>query len=529
MKTFNASRRMFLQGAGAALAIPFLPSLLPYRAFAQAQAHRFPYYIQMGFSAGLERVFSYPMVSPTKVPYNNIETYTKTRRLQDLIAAEGQISALLGPEWNAHAPVTNLFTNSHLYSLTNLHNNSAAFACFIDEQFGTFTGYSVDHRLQEAWKKRGYAPSFLALRANVSPYKHYDSFSYGAGGKYNITKSIEGLENIVLSAATATTSVIPTASQDLTQVYKKKKVVDAVIDDYRSIINSRRISSVDKSRLQNAMDLWNDISNRIVVAQPAPGQCAPPAKLAQAVDASTLQKHAADLMVAALQCGLTNIVCHDITTLHPDFPYMGTDDNVFYHDSSHYQAANTSLTFQPGEWKNWDKLLKTCGSRWHQADGYRWRYSIVRHYLDRLSVLRDGNNEPLLNNALLATSTEYSEGDHSMAAHIVHTFGTAGGKMQTGLQVNCGMAPLQKPMNTIMAALGLTSSEVEIEGRPGWGDYHTTGDFHSNEAGAYRFLSQADLIHEMGFTADGRRPSNERTSFYFTDAEKRKVIPILNT
>src|SRR5689334_930653 len=126
---------MLLTGAGAALAIPFLPSLAPREA--KAAPLSTSKYLHICSSQCLPRAQTYPLydhpgpsypqpagTSPEAVPWQIIDADTKLQSLEAIVDFQGKLSWSLDEKWNPFVERMNLVTNAHAYVSDNKFNAS---------------------------------------------------------------------------------------------------------------------------------------------------------------------------------------------------------------------------------------------------------------------------------------------------------------------------------------------------------------------------------------------------------------------
>src|SRR5690606_13543065 len=103
------------------------------------------------------------------------------------------------------------------------------------------------------------------------------------------------------------------ANQDPATV-NRMSLIDSVMEDYNRVINDRRISSVDKNRLSNAVELWNEARNRR--SQTGGNACnlifpnAPSASQSPRAPWQAYDEYLMDMLSVALACGLTKVVTY---------------------------------------------------------------------------------------------------------------------------------------------------------------------------------------------------------------------------
>jgi hypothetical protein len=444
MKYFKHNRRMFLQGAGSFLAIPFLPSL----AFGQTLSQS-PFIITIASNQCMDR---YRTWSRNKtIPYTTVDADTKIRKLSDLAMLDGRVSEHIDAGWNKYLDKMNMFTHLSMYSKSNLHSESVQ-GCADNRQSGSYQFYSLDYLIQEHFKKTGFTTPLdhVLLNFNRTLFEDYTNFFHGGKVYSNAADNPRQLEQLIFNAANLKNqqngggTTPPPVS-----INYKGKLVDSVLADFNAIINGRKISSVDKVRLSNAIDMWNDIENNTPAPMPGSSQACVMPNALSTTNLGAQQRHAIDIIVASIACGVTRVVNHGIIPVGDDLGDSRYEAEVLVH-----------------EWAHGDYSRPLYG---------KFRADIIKYYAEKLSSVQGDNGKALIDNGLLFWTTEFSGfGLHPHHGRTVITLGNAGGKLKTGYQINGGNAPFQRAHITAMKAFGLSQAEIEVKGEVGFGEYESS-------------------------------------------------------
>lgn len=490
MKYSMMNRRMFLQGAGSLLAIPFLPSLV------RAQtASTHPFFVIVPMRECFDRYRTWSLNK--SVGYTQLDTETKERSLLQLASMDGRISEILHAGWNPYLDKMNMFTHLSMYSSSNLHSETVM-GCADNRGSGPF--FSIDYLIRNKLKAQGFNPALDLLQINFqsSLFSDYTRLSHWGNEKRagSIYDNAYQLEQKILSAAGGTGggTTPPPATQNF-----KGKMVDAVYDDYRKVINSGKLSAEDRIRLTDAMDQWSEIQGRTPASTVTQvGVCTMPSKLKANANLGEQQRHAIDLVTAAINCGILRVVNHGLIPLGDNVGDSREETEIENHEYAH--ANRTSKV----EWGV-------------------WRADVVRYYAERLTALKDETGKPLLDSGMVMWTSEYPGfGLHQAHGRTVITVGGAGGRMKTGYHVNGGNAPLSRAHITIMKAYGLSQAEIESKGEVGFGEYSTrpyTGDIHYN---GVEWDIMANNLNPKN--ADFSFDSKGHAKFTGSDVEKRKAF-----
>lgn len=522
MKYNKLSRRMLLQGAGkTVLAIPFLPSIFPDLANAAAAPAALKY-IQVASPQHAQRKLFWPDLYTPNAPYTQLDAAFRSNSLVEIINKKGQLSAALNSKWNSLAPYMNLITGCCQNASNDKHNatwpttaSSPNRATAPDPEFPSsmdpINPYSLDWYAEKYLNAVG-APmlfpslrTYLSYRHGTSGYLHYEHTNFCYKGP-NPSGRREAMVNREMNDVAELESLLAStgaATQDSASL-NRLKLIDAVQEDYKRILNDRRISAVDKSRLSDAVELWNEAENRRKsLIPPSCSQSiagAPTANDNPRKTWQTYNEYLMDLLAASLSCGLTKVATCVIA--HAGELYANFNEYDRLHAVQHDPANNPTDSDNLGI----------------------WRADRVAYFANRIRSLTDENSQSLLNSTLMYWGWEYAEASHDPCGTTSILIGGAAGKLTTGLHISGlgqpgptqnfytvypNLPPVNKVHVTILKAMGLTDSEIEINGQPGFGEYANV-NVGSND----------HRTSGIGF-------SNENRAQWYTVAEKRKPIPIL--
>jgi|GEM_PF-5877996 len=470
------SRRMFLQGAGGTfLSIPFLGSLLPKSARAQTTSND-PKYIQLLTSESGHKASN----DPVSRGFTNLDADTRSANLSTAVTQDGAISKNFGAGFNPYADKINIISNTTCYTKLLLHNeciHSTASGITNVSRTEPVNAFSIDHRLQQNIYKNRAAPVLQAIRMNLDPISSEGSAQYlssccydGSGPIANPITSLSGLKNAVGLAFNSQNS------SSGNKFATRRDLLSAVIGDYNKVLRDPRMSSADKNILEAAMQSYSEIKTSEENAQSL--TCSLPQEGSE-VNFFERHKRAVDIQVASLSCGITNIISNTI--------YQG-EDSIFSRPAIHgvHHARGN------------DKINEYM----------RWRSKIVLYFIEKLAATPTPGGSNLLNDSLLYYGQEFADVDtaHQMIGFTSLLAGGAAGRLQTGFHIDAGGAPLGRVHITIMKAFGLSTSQIEIGGGVGFGDYST------------------DYVYGSSGMRDYDR---SLTSKFFTNTEKRKALPII--
>lgn len=459
MKIDRVSRRMFLTGAGGALlGIPLLGSLLPRQARAAAPPVR---YLQWVTDHGQYDQHFWPAA----LPNTNAGDGVKTRALTSI---QGQLSDVLVPEFDAVRKKMNVVRGLSMIVDAGFHNACAPTCASYprEDNHVPFFSHSVDSVLETSAKVYAQPVKVPALRLTPgvnSQYK-WGSFCWTSQGGQPFKLPCHEETQTALSSIFEGGSGGSEPAED-PALAARLRLLDEVLDDYKSVSQGGRISASDKQQLSSYMDLLADVKKNLALEIPA--GCNAPA-LEDEKDFDALHRNGANVAVAALLCGATRVVAYHC--------YQGSptqyDEETFHawaHDD-HVQHANMMT----------------------------WRYRQLARLLATMDEFVDVDGNTLLDNSFVYANNELSEPGHG-GNHLVNmpiiTAGGAGGLIETGQYIDFGGRLLNNLLVTIFETMGLAAGDYERDGVVGFGDYEG--------------------------------PNSGTFSAYLSDAERRKPLPYL--
>jgi hypothetical protein len=486
------SRRNFIQGAaGAALAIPFLNSL-------EAKAQTSPKIKRLvGMQYGNGTILSnfFPSVTPTS-SFN-----TGTGKFIKLTDIPGQVSQCFGPEFNKYRSRMLLISG---LDLIGPHGHYTSYNPV------TLTGYSqIDDNTSSvgSWKSVDMLlrdlPSFAAADLPLKNGFHFltainwydkrslsvDAVGNGTSITPSFVRPIDAFNQIFKNFQAPGNSAAELELKN--RKSRNKSVLDLVLGNYNSLVNSSRISKDDKILLQNHADQFRAIEknvtllNNLVCQTPTVyhKQFDYPNYVLEKQTASELQEYIEktincfqDMMVIAFNCGLTQTASH-LWHYGIAYPWMSTltplGRSMNHHTMSHQGDGNKSYSF-PDYQNDISEVTKYT---------YKHLYNLLEK-LDTPDSLNPG--ETLLNNTLVVTCAELSDASgHGRQSMPLALFGDAGGliKMNRYINYNLGTIPLAEnqystlglPYNNFLISLlkhfNVPQSSYERIPGSGFGDW----------------------------------------------------------
>jgi hypothetical protein len=467
MKHSKVSRRMFLTGSGGyMLAIPILPSLLPRVAWSQtvASPKRF-----IGFITPYGTAYEnwYPTVGATNI----LGAAADNVRERTLESVAGDISVILNSPLTPFKQKLLLLRGLDLL-LPGGHNPAVPLVAASTEIGSTkveVPNISLDQALRNSSKMNGtkFASLHLTL-ADPASFRNKFSFAQPGGpGTAIVTVPVIYDPRIAFDQLFGGMSINLSEAEKAARVTRNLTVVDRVFNRYKEVVNHRRISSLDKERLESHISHLHELDKRLRSESTGssclpPGQ--PPVLTTSITDLPQRVTNQIDIIVAALRCDLTRVVT------------LGLGDSLTYSrlmadQTSHHHSMTHSDDTGPG--------ITNINKWWSGKFG------------ELLSKLQSVQEDPIAGKSLLDNSlvmwannqTSYGPLNHTSVDLPVLLAGGAG-VMKMGRYVDYRRPGIVHPLTgitrgrpynqvlvSIMQSLGLTRAEYEVPGKPGFGDY----------------------------------------------------------
>lgn len=538
MKINRVKRRMFLHGAGGALlALPWLPSLVSRDARAQSNSPlRFvtiksystqnirDFYPSRALSGYTLRSYGgdetggnngkndgtlalSQQLAESSGRHSNGNAYTGTwAPLSDF--SENGISRILGKELNPFLDKLLLLRGLDFLPDTN-HNDGGILGNYkggsISDSAGSLGEFqTIDQVL--AYSSKFYPEVPRGARSlHLSPGRS-NTFSYTRSGTANgaITQ---------VQADTNPKAVFDRLFADFMggepepSVNPNLALVDRVIEDYRAVRDSDKLSMADKATLEQHMSFMSELQARLE-APPAMGctpPTAPPSVPNNGVNVSTLRQSYGlmiDLMVAAIRCDLTRIVTLDV---YKAIGMSGGDEAGFEHS-----CASCEGNPNPTDWHraahDWDQL----DQREKVISINEWiAREVFVPILEKLDV-DQGDGTTYLDSSVVLWGNELGMNHLNYSVPTVLA-GSANGYLETGRYIDYidwnrspkfsqhnGMViegvPYNRLLVTLLQAFGLAPEDYEEDPGKGYGDISTTGKSASAFAIDYDFAEIGKVL-----------------------------------
>ncbi len=480
-RTITVTRRQVLQGAGGfSLALPFLPSLVPGKAWAvEPTLARQPKFVAINsFNGGINDVNMFPSDQTLGAPQEILPGHTvrQGRLVRTLEGTDAVLSAVL------RAPSTELTdrmasrlsvfrgldmpygVGHHITWLGTLHRSTG------DQRFPAIKAPFPTIDQVMAW-----SASFYRTLAGV----RQRSVHTGDGGGTNW-----GLTYNYANPASRTGDIVDTTGvqSDPAALFSKlfsggvgavpppapgrPLIVDRVIESYRRLSrSSRRMSQLDRQRLEAHMSRLDELERQIKSTSSAPiGACrdtaAPPVSTRGSIQRFQLQN---SIIAAAFLCGYTRLATIQVP--------------------EHYFS---SRTWDPGVWHN--SITHASSDPTNQALIVETSRSLFRNAVLDLARKLDSEESPgvtALDNTVVAWAVECAERTHANMGMPVVLMGGGAGAISSGKYIDFRhtLRPAEnylgfprqigltwnRFLGTLLQAMGIPRPEYESGGSLGYG------------------------------------------------------------
>jgi Protein of unknown function (DUF1552) len=439
----SRGRRMFLRGAaGAVLAMPFLPSLARR---GMAQAGRRKRFVFMGHIYGRDWNAWYPKNLPPL-------EWTDGVGHADLSLSAGELSHAFGAAFDPVRSKMSILQGLDALDADNGHTTSQPLTGGGTPASVSF-GYSLDAILEESPLFGASDTKVGALRTSAAPQASSLSFSYSSRSVYAQRIPPEWDPRAVYDDFFNASAIAARAPS----IAAQQRVTNAAIDEIRRVQGSARLSGNDRARLENYLAQMTSIESRLA----RPSNCSAPDPGALETN-DQAQSAMIDLEVAALSCGLTDIVVHSIPTFSSDTS-LG---DVEHHRAAHRNGSLSSAT-EPDVSQH--------------ATYDRWVMGKVAEMLTKLDGVDDGDGYTLLDNTFFLFGNAESTGSHTFLDMPVVVAGgqdmlTLGKYIDFRPRVeDTGRIRAGRPYNnllvTLLQAMGLQPEDYQRFGKIGFGAY----------------------------------------------------------
>jgi hypothetical protein len=461
------SRRMFLRGFGAGLAIPFLPSLLNR---AEAQTSSSQRFVFTQATHGRWPGNWYPNGAPMTDVGTNVRS-TKLSSLQNLGATFGNDFDDIKAKMNIVQGIDYMCASGH----DNVPYSAGLLLHYKDGDPRNFTPlnpYTIDTVLAKSSKVYPTPPKIPVLRLN--PLIGGNSWSIDGLDSNGFANYLPAYGSTLTDTFNYLQGSISAGSAPAGQASANRRsfLIDRVLGQFKSVTNSTQVSTQDKVSLQNFVDHLTDVQRDRASSASAPALACSLPSAQETTDDKIFNQRLIDMMVIALACGATKIATYNFNWEHCASLSGGVD---FHGDTGVHQC---------GSGAGYDNVLKWTKS-FVSYYGYMVRQMQAHGILDDSVVvfMNDmGSSRPNHHGSDLPILTAGSLGGKLRTGELISFFnkgkllGDLGGTIASidGTQADgsyqiYGGRRLNELFISLFRAAGMTSSEYQRDGRAGFG------------------------------------------------------------
>ena len=415
MKTINhhVNRRNFLTAlGGASLSLPWMESL-PGSNLTKPRQRMAVYYVPIGV---VRRTF-FPGESDATIPVGNNFSAKKIsgREQIEVGVHEFPSTPTLAPLQNLKDHVTLITGLDRTFQIgTDVHAQCAS--CFLSSAAPftiTSSAWPLDRTLDQVVGDHvsGSTP-FRTLEISCNSHKdnreslHFDNISwYGTGHVAPSIRDPRKLYNRLFGTS---------------EISAVRNITDLVLQDARDM--QRDLGTSDQRKFNEYFQSIREIELQMDRLEKMKGELAkvtleePPESRMPRGDYIRLM---GDMMVIALQTGLTNVATMMIGPERWDTPFMF--DGLFDKPMSHHKMSHNQQTYT-------DKLA--------QVDLFHMQQ--YAHIIEKMASIREADGSTLLDNTLFTYGSGLGDGStHQYNDLPIIVAGHGGGKFRAGMHLNC--------------------------------------------------------------------------------------------
>jgi hypothetical protein len=431
------TRRAFLAGGGAVVGLPFLESLLPRAARAQAvtqpQPQRLIYwFIPNGINGSTPNAWK---------PVDAGAAYTSTPMLMPLdpLRADFQVVSGLqnilgkpdGPGDHA-AGTSSAITCAHATkSLTSI-----------------MLGISADQVAAQAFGAQTRLPSLqLGMSGGTATGDCDNGYSCAYARNISWSGPSTPLPKIT-DPGTVFDQIFKgfTPGQSQADATRRRMLNQSVLDLVTSEASSLslKLSHTDAHKVQEFLDGVRGLEQQIDGLTSGGQQCTMGTRPASAADFPSNVKLMCDLMVLAMQCDATRIISFMLgnAASGQTYPSLGITDG--HHTISHHGNNPTKLA-----------QLQTIGT---------WEVQQLAYLMTKMKAVTEGSSNMLYNSAIFMSSDVSDGNSHTHVDMPIILAGHAGGKLSTGRHLAYPTTALQKTSNLLVSMLAAVGVPTPVVG-----------------------------------------------------------------
>jgi hypothetical protein len=418
------SRRFFLGGAGAIVALPAMESLLGKSSRAEPSVAKriLAYYVPCGIHMPAWTPSGGPdlVLSPTLSPLAKVKdkTLVVTGLRNDLAKPDGP---------GDHASGTGAF-------LTCAHP-------FKTEGEGIANGISMDQVAAKELKKQTRIASLQLGTDGGGATGNCDS-GYSCAYARNISwaSSTQPLAKttspqVVFDTLFAGFDPKATLAEQKKRQQYQKSVLDYAIGEASSLRN--KLGAVDRAKLDEYLDGVREVEKQVTTPTAI---CSQPERPSGDVPFQDKAKLMADLMVLAMQCDSTRVISFMLGNAGDNrtFEWLGVSGG--HHEISHHGGLEENFA-----------KLKIID---------KWEIEQLAYLAQKMDAITESNGLTLLDNSLVFFSSEIEDGDAHRHTNLpVVVLGTAGGAFKSNRHVVAKDQKLANLFTTMLNAVGVPTDK----------------------------------------------------------------------
>ena len=435
-KSWEISRRTFLRGLGAAVALPTLDVMAPSIARAQGMGMDAPkrllaFYVPNG------------IVMNEWTPTQEGENFDLPPILQPLSMVQDDILVLSGianeparPDGPGdHASGTGAFlTAAHPFKTEGRDiqngismdqvaaNEIGSLTTFPSLQLGSEGGSSVgncDSGYSCAYARNiSWAGPATPLPKDIYPYAVFDRLF----GGFNAEEDMQARAR---------------------RLRYKQSILDFVKDDADRLHG--KLGKSDKLKVDEYLTSLREVESRLQAMTPEPSTCLPGERPAVGGDVRDHVRAMCDMMVLAFQCDLTRVITYMLGNAGSNrvYNFLGIGDG--HHQISHHQNNATNIS-----------QLATIDT---------WEIEQLAYLLRRMKSVQEGEST-LLDNSTVFFSSEIEDGNsHSHFNLPIILAGRGGGSIRPGRHIRySGNPPIANLFISMLQTVGVQAPSFGLEG-----------------------------------------------------------------
>ena len=428
----QVSRRLFLGGAAAAIALPHLPTLAS--TTTKKKPRMLAYYVPNGIqmtgwtpsSEGAEWALT-PILQPLSDASANVDVK------DDVLVVSGLRNDPAKPDGPGdHAAGTGSFlTCAHVYKSESHIVNGISMDQVLANRIGGATRFAslqlgIEGGSSNGGCDSGYSCAYSRNISWAGPHTPLNKLTHP-----------QGLFDLMFGGFDRTASAAERAERQA----HKRSILDYVTGDAKHL--QSRISAADKHKLDEYLTGLRSLEKSIA------GQCGPGDSPPETFDYQQHVKIMTDLMVTAFRCDITRVATFMLNNAGSNrhYPFLGVEGA--HHEISHHQDDPQKLAD-----------LRTIAT---------WEVQQFAYLLQQMKNFTEEDGTTLLDNSMVFFSSEIEDGNSHRHENLpVLLAGGASGQLDTGRHIRRQDEPIA---NLFTAMLDLAGAPVS-----GFGDSTSSMD-----------------------------------------------------